>query len=88
MNLHMSENVKSHREILDLWRPLAKDRKVGFFPFLAEDLGFPLSRVVRWHQRDSVPAKYWPRLIEVVERRFDIIVSARQLMLAFPGGFG
>lgn len=57
-------------------------KHIGFYRFLASDLGFPLSRVIRWHQRDSVPAKYWPRLIEVAERRFDVIITARQLMLA------
>lgn len=51
---------KSFREVLALW-PRISDA--------AQDLGMPYERVAQWAKRDSIPAEYWPEVINAAAAR-------------------
>ena len=80
--MHMHTEITSHQQVLDLWRSLAGERPRRLYSLIARDLAVPRARVARWHERDSVPAKYWPRLIDLAEQRFGVVITPRQMMLA------
>jgi len=35
---------------------------------VATALGVPLSTVIKWRQRDNIPARYWLQLVALFER--------------------
>lgn len=68
-----SENP-SFTEILSRWQTLAE--------FVA-DMNVPYERAKKWRARGrAIPPKYWPRLIDMAEQRFGLVLTPRQLMLA------
>jgi hypothetical protein len=81
-NMHMPENFSSHSEILELWRRLAPGKGTRFLAPLARDFA-PVRKttVVKWYYRNSIPPRYWPQLIDLVDRRFDLVITPRQLMM-------
>ena len=80
MDVNMAEHFQSHQQVLELWRPLAVEGRL--FKAIAADTGFPRRRIQQWHRRNNIRPEYWPHLIEVVEQRFGIVLTPRQLMLA------
>lgn len=84
IDVHMVEDFRSHKQVLELWRRLAPGKR-RFHAALAADLGLPSQNVARWYYRDSVPPKYWPRLLDLAEQRFNVIITPRQMMLAAAG---
>lgn len=70
----MSSENPSFAEILNLWPTLAE--------FVA-DMGVPYERAKKWRARGrAIPPRYWPRLIDMAEQRFQLVLTPRQLMLA------
>lgn len=64
----------SFADILNLWPTLAE--------FVA-DMGVPYERAKKWRARGrAIPPRYWPRLIDMAEQRFQLVLTPRQLMLA------
>jgi hypothetical protein len=49
---------------------------------LARDVGVPQNRARQWIRRGWLAPWYWPQLIDVLERKFQHIVSYRQLVEA------
>lgn len=81
----MIEPPVTHRKIIELWKQVApRDWFSACGVDMATDGNVRVwkERVRQWRDRDSIPPKYWPRLIDVVEARFGILITARQLMLA------
>lgn len=76
------KDLRYHNDVLDLWRARAERDGRGFYALLAEDMQLPRSRVRMWYERDSVPPKYWPRLIALARKRFRVSVTPTELMNA------
>lgn len=69
--------------IFELWRDEAKPTDKQLAVLMAADFGLASYEVTRqWQMRKFVPVWYWPRLIDVLERRFGLMVSYRQLVEA------
>lgn len=57
------------------------------FRRIADDLDVPSLETVRvWVRRNGVPVKYWPRIIALLETRFNVAVSYKQLAEATLAG--
>jgi hypothetical protein len=57
------------------------------FRRIAQDLGVPSLETVRvWVRRNDVPLKHWPRIIEILDQRFEVAVSYKQLAEATLAG--
>lgn len=78
-NRRMHIEPRTFSEILALWKTHGA---------LAIDMNVPKCRARQWRVRGSVHPRYWPRLIELVEQRFGIVITPRQLMLAAAGEAG
>jgi hypothetical protein len=49
---------------------------------LARDMQVPANRARQWIRRGWLAPWYWPRLIDVLERRFEQVITYRQLVEA------
>lgn len=81
----MADDFRSHRQVLELWRRLAPGKSRRFYAALASDLGLPAQNVARWYYRNSVPPKYWSRILDLAEQRFKVVITPRQMMEAAAG---
>ena len=52
------------------------------FGELANDMGVPPSRAYQWIRRNYLDPCYWPRLVDVIEQKFDRVITYRQLVEA------
>jgi hypothetical protein len=53
---------------------------------VAQELGIPSpATVIKWRQRQSIPSKYWPRLIALAERQ-GVPLNADTLLAANRAG--
>lgn len=69
--------------IFELWRDEAKPTEKQSAVLMAADFGLASYEVTRqWRMRNFVPVWYWPKLIDVLESRFGMVVSYRQLVEA------
>lgn len=76
----MHDTLLSHADILNLWTG------AGFLQRCSTDLGFPKSRVRQWRDRDSIPPRYWPRVIAVVREVHGVSITEAQLTAAAAAG--
>lgn len=71
-------------KIFDLYRSHAA--RTGELIFrastMAEDMGVGATVVNQWRRRERIPVEHWPRLITILERKFQMLVSERQLVQA------
>ncbi len=73
-------------EILGHWRDPSRPSDRRMFQRIAQDLNVPSLYTVRvWFEKGNVPLRHWPRIIEVLEQRFDVAVSYKQLAEATLG---
>lgn len=59
----------THREIIAFWPSTA---------LLAEEIGESKQKVHQWTVRDSIPAKFWVRLVTLAHNR-DIAITYKML---------
>lgn len=85
INVHMSCKIRSHNQILALWKSLTLCKGEDYMEIMAGDLRLERSTIRGWRTRGSIPAKYWPELIRAVDQRFGVAVTADELMLAAAG---
>jgi hypothetical protein len=52
-------DVMSFREIIKLWPSIAS---------FSREMNVPYQRAFRWYHRNSIPARYWRQLIDVLEQ--------------------
>lgn len=70
------------QQIIDRWGTLAQ---------FARDVGVPYERAKQWRHRNSIPAKYWQRVIDSAQRReiagidLDVLFRASQSASASCG---
>ncbi len=77
----MSNSPLTWPEIIELFRDPVKPTDRRLAVRIAEDFGLSSFEVARvWYERKFVPVWYWPRLIDLLEQRFGIVVSCRQLV--------
>ena len=71
-------------KIFDLYRSRAAKTEEHIFraSLMAHDLGVKATVVNQWRRRGNIPVDYWPRLVTVLERKFGLLVSERQLVQA------
>jgi hypothetical protein len=58
----------SFAEIINAWPPSINPRRTSMQLF-AEDMALPYTHANLLRQRNSIPPKYWPRLIEKAKQR-------------------
>jgi hypothetical protein len=63
--------MRTHSQILD---------ELGGFEAVAFKLRLPPTTVLSWHQRDSIPARRWMKLIELAEQK-GVKLKAEDLLL-------
>lgn len=69
--MHMTVHPTLFTEIFELWNDSEQ---------LARDMGVPNNRARQWLNRGYVPLWYWQRLVDVVEQKFNRVVTYRQLV--------
>lgn len=70
----MENDILTFAEILSRWPSDGA---------LARDMGVSKPCARKWRERGRpLQPQYWPRLIDVAEQRFQVIITPRQLMVA------
>ena len=67
---------------IEISHPLSFRDVIGRWPTtraFARDAGCSPTLVQQWRHRDSVPAHYWPRIVEGAARRGIVLVDLRLL---------
>ena len=67
---------------VEISHPLSFRDVIGRWPTtraFARDAGCSSTLVRQWRHRDSVPAQYWPRIVEGAARRGIVLVDLRVL---------
>lgn len=72
----MTVQTSLFTEIFDLWPEPCRDVQ------LAQDMGVKRNRARQWLNRGFIPFWYWPRLIDVVDQKFERTITHRQLVEA------
>jgi hypothetical protein len=74
-------------DILEHWRDPARPSDRRMFQRIAADLDVPSLETVRvWVRINNVPIIHWPRIIEILEQRYEVAISYKQLAQATLAG--
>jgi hypothetical protein len=83
----MSTPLLTWPGILEHWRDPARPSDRRMFQRIAQDLNVPSLETVRvWVRNNDVPLRHWPRIIEVLEQRYEVAISYKQLAEATLAG--